>query len=356
MEIAERCALIGRIPLFRDLPEQVLSSLAGRLVVEEHPRGALLLREGGTRVGLYLLLSGRVSVVKDYGLRIQRELNTLGPGCYLGEMSLLDHAAPSASVIAAEPVSCLFLTGEDLEEVLSSHPVLARELLATLSRRVRKLEEGDTSSFVATQAAIMLGMAKLAEFRDPETGAHLERTRHYCRILAEAARGRPGFGEVVDDEFVEMIFLSSPLHDIGKVGVPDAILHRPTRLTPDEYKAIKVHPELGARAISEAMKGIEGVTFLSMGRDIALGHHECWDGSGYPRGLKGERIPLCARIMAVADVYDALRSTRVYRPGLPHEKVREMLIAGTGTQFDPRILGLFREREFIEVHERFQAG
>jgi putative two-component system response regulator len=220
-----------------------------------------------------------------------------------------------------------------------------------LSTRLRHHEETGMREMLDAQEAVMISLARLTEYRDENTGAHIERIRYYCRFLAEATAADPVFREEVDEEFISWIFLASPLHDIGKVGIPDDVLLKPGKLTPEEYEVMKKHPAIGAEAIREATAKIPGESFLSMACDIAHGHHECVDGSGYPRGLRSADIPLSAQIMAVADVYDALRSTRVYRASLSHEETKRIMLKGRDTQFDGRLLDLFvaREDEFIRI-------
>src|SRR3569833_3117022 len=161
-------------------------------------------------------------------------------------------------------------------------------------------------------------MASVAETRDPETGAHIKRTQHYVKAIAEELRRSGLHAETLTDEYIDLLFLSAPLHDIGKVGVPDHILLKPDRLTPDEFEIMKQHAEFGRKIILSSSKNIEGNNFLALAGEIAASHHEKWDGSGYPLGLAGEAVPLSGRIMATADVYDALISRRCYKEPFSH--------------------------------------
>ncbi len=199
-----------------------------------------------------------------------------------------------------------------------------------------------------TRDLMIFGMAKLAESRDRDTGSHLERVRKYCEILASHLTNIPKFSSVVDHEFCRLIYATSPLHDIGKVGIPDAILLKSDRLMPAEFEVMKSHTLIGAETLGAALKEFPEAKFLSMARDIALCHHEKWDGSGYPRGLLGPDIPLSARIVALADVYDALRSARVYKNSQTHAQARETILTGSGRHFDPDIVGAF-----LATEERF---
>jgi HD-GYP domain-containing protein (c-di-GMP phosphodiesterase class II) len=197
----------------------------------------------------------------------------------------------------------------------------------------------------------VFGLARLAESRDDDTGEHLGRVAYYCRILADEMKSNGSYDDVVDGEFVDTIFRMSPLHDIGKVGISDTILLKPGKLTEAEFEAMKAHTVIGGDAIVDIERryGSDETTFISMGREIAYFHHEKWDGSGYPKGLANFEIPLCARIMAVADVYDALTSKRCYKDAFSHEKARGILIEDSGSHFDPIVVEAFIARE-IEIN------
>lgn len=203
----------------------------------------------------------------------------------------------------------------------------------------------------SSRAATILGLAKLAEYRDEDTGAHLERIREYSRIISEEMATKPEYRKYITNDYIEDIFNSSILHDIGKVGIPDAILRKPSRLTPEEFEIIKTHTTLGGEAIETIEKRIEGKSFLTIGKEIAYHHHEKWDGSGYPYGVRGNDIPLSARIIAVADVYDALISKRAYKEAFSHADALKMITKLKGIQFDPDVVDAFlaRENEFEKI-------
>ncbi len=219
-----------------------------------------------------------------------------------------------------------------------------------------RLKVGERILSLESRDMMIFALAKLAESRDEETGAHLERMREYCRILAEELSTRPEYRDIVDGEYVAQLYLTSPLHDIGKVGVPDRILLKPGRLTPEEFEVMKQHTILGGETLDAVAQNHPEATFLQMARDIALSHHERLDGSGYPYGLRGEDIPLCGRIAALADVYDALTSKRVYKDAFGHETARDILIGDSGTHFDPDIVDAFlcREERFLEAKRQYQ--
>ena len=223
---------------------------------------------------------------------------------------------------------------------------------AELRVRVRA---GERILSLETRDVAIFAMARLAESRDPETGAHLERIRHYSRVIARHLSQQEKFRDQVDTEYVRLIYLTSPLHDIGKVGIPDSILLKPGRLTSGEFEIMKTHTTIGAETLEAAVRQYPGVRFLSMARDIALTHHECFDGSGYPCGLAGTRIPLAGRIVALADVYDALTSKRVYKEAFTHGLARSVILEENGTHFDPDVVDAFiaKEEEFLAVWNRF---
>lgn len=205
-----------------------------------------------------------------------------------------------------------------------------------------------TRELAVTQDITIHGLATLAEIRDNETGGHILRTQRYVQALAQKLAERPRHGKALDKKTVELFYKSAPLHDIGKVGVPDAVLHKPGKLTDEEFATMKTHAEMGYLALLKAEELYESdvrASFLTHAKDIAHTHHEKWDGSGYPRGLKGLEIPLSGRIMAVADVYDALICKRVYKPPFTHEKAVSIISEGTGTHFDPDVVEAFLEIE-----------
>lgn len=208
----------------------------------------------------------------------------------------------------------------------------------------KRLEQDLIASFDAlknTRAATIMGLAKLTEYRDNETGSHLERIQAYSRILATELGNQQEFEQVIDEEYIENLCLSSILHDIGKVGIPDAILLKPGRLTPDEFSVIQKHCQYGGDALNSVETRINGQSFLIMGKEIAYYHHEKWNGAGYPYALKGTQIPLSARIVAVADVYDALTSKRTYKDAYSHDTAVEIISDEKGQHFDPDIVDAF---------------
>lgn len=226
-----------------------------------------------------------------------------------------------------------------------------------LLNRLDELVQEKTAQIIETRDVAMFVLASLAESRDPETGEHLERMRSYCHILAEELQNSGPYSDQIDDKFVTDLYRSSPLHDIGKVGVPDCILLKPGSLTDQEYEVMKQHTLIGAEALSRTIKNTSGADFLKMAADIARWHHEKFDGTGYPDGLKGVQIPLAARIVALADVYDALTSSRVYKPAFRPEIAYMMMCQERGRQFDPVVVDAFvaRQEDFLKVRNLIEA-
>ena len=226
-------------------------------------------------------------------------------------------------------------------------PVMLEELEVRLwaGERILTIQDRDM---------VIFALAKLAETRDPETGYHLERMQNYSRIMADAL-SRSGEFKEITPRFINAIYTTSPLHDVGKVGIPDRILLKPDRLNDEEFAIMKSHTTLGYETLNSAYKKNPRALYLRMSAEIALAHHEQWDGSGYPNGLRGDDIPLAARIVSLADVFDALTSKRIYKPAFSREKTRDIIIQGRGTHFDPRIVDAFfaAEADFLAISEKF---
>lgn len=204
-----------------------------------------------------------------------------------------------------------------------------------------RLVEQRTQDIAATRDMTVFALAKIADSRDPETGEHLERMRTYSQMLALWLNENGPYQEQIDETFLNQLFHSSPLHDIGKVGIPDSILLKPGRLTPDEFEEMKRHTKIGAEALEQAANLSSCGVFLKMAAEVAQYHHERFDGSGYPNGISGLEIPLSARIVALADVFDALTSARVYKDAMEPELAKEMIEAESGRHFDPVVVDAF---------------
>lgn len=224
----------------------------------------------------------------------------------------------------------------------------SRDLEAHVAMQVKKIADA--------QLCTIFALSTLAESRDPETGAHLDRMREYCRILANTLMASGQFGHVIDENFVENIYAASPLHDIGKVGIPDYVLTKPGKLTDEEFTVMKTHCLIGANTLRRVSQQFPDNAFVQMGIEIAESHHERWDGNGYPHGLAGESIPLPSRVLALCDVYDALTSKRCYKEAFTHDRSVAIILEGSGTQFDPDMVAAFTKaaEEFDAIRERLQ--
>ena len=218
----------------------------------------------------------------------------------------------------------------------------------------RRMAETDLAQLVSIRA-----LAHLAETRDPETGNHILRTQGYIGVLADGLRRHPCFADFLTERNIDLLIKSAPLHDIGKVGIPDHILQKPGKLMPEEWEIMKTHAKIGANAIEQAEADAEKpVPFLMLAKEIAHWHHERWDGSGYPDGLAGGAIPISARLIALADVFDAMISRRCYKAPIPYDEVRTMITAERGRHFDPDIVDTFLARfeEFTAIAQRYGEG
>jgi putative two-component system response regulator len=220
---------------------------------------------------------------------------------------------------------------------------------------VVRVRSGERVLALETREMAIFALAKLAESRDPETGHHLERVRNYSRVLAQQVATIPKFQPECDAEFIRLIYQTSPLHDIGKVGIPDCVLLKPGQFNAAEFEVMQQHTRMGAHTLEAALERYPEARFLKIARDIALTHHERYDGTGYPQGLRGEEIPVCGRIVALADVYDALTSKRCYKPAFEHAVARSIILKDSGTHFDPDIVDAFLavEDQFIAIRQQY---
>ncbi len=227
-----------------------------------------------------------------------------------------------------------------------------RRYIFDIERRVAER----TSELEATRKATIIALARLAETRDKETGDHIHRMAYYTVAVARSLHDRKLHRNILDEQYFSLLFESAPLHDIGKVGIPDSILSKPGKLTAEEFEVMKRHTVIGAEAIRNIFVETGVQSFLNLGAEIALSHHERYDGTGYPQGLKGEDIPLSARILGLTDFYDAVSSPRVYRPyPMPHEEVKQLIQSQVGLHFDPDVVEAFFaiEPEILQIRQNF---
>jgi putative two-component system response regulator len=231
-----------------------------------------------------------------------------------------------------------------------------RNDLECYNQQLKRKVATQVKEITSAQMAMIFATSKLAESKDPETGAHLDRMRIFCKILCEYLANTNQFKDVITSEYIECIYAASSLHDIGKVGIPDSVLLKPGKLTDSEWEIMRTHTIIGANTLRAVIEKHPANSFIRMGIEIAESHHERWDGSGYPYGLEGEAIPLSARILAMADVYDALTSVRCYKDAFSHEASRTIIVEGAGTHFDPKIVEAFLncEDQFVRIKKEYK--
>ena len=275
------------------------------------------------------------------------------------EMNGLDLCRAIRTELLRGYVYVILLTGRNTpEERVQGICAGADEFVSKPYHNAEMLARVDTAERVLsleTRDVAIFAMARLAESRDPETGAHLERVRSYSRILAQYLGAKDKYRNEITPEYARLIYQTSPLHDIGKVGIPDSVLLKPGRLSDREFEVMKTHATIGAQTLDAALREFPEIKFLQMGRDIAATHHERFDGEGYPARLAGDNIPLCGRIVALADVYDALTSKRVYKAAFSHDIALAIIQAESGAQFDKDIVESFvrNEAKFSEIRGFF---
>lgn len=302
--------------------------------------------EDGEAAWELMLQTGARLIISDWemprlaGIDLARRVRNYAGGAYV-YFILLTSREQSSDLVAA------LLAGAD--DFLRK-PVEPAELIARLrvGERIQAFESRDF---------MLLALAKLAESRDNSLGNHIERMQGYVRLLSEQLRAQGSYGAEVDGYFVSNLCAVTPLHDIGKLGIPDTVLLKPTSLNNAEFELVKSHVQIGASVVDSALQRLPNAYYLQLAREVVMHHHERFDGSGYPDGLAGQAIPLSSRIVAVADAYDALTSQRVYRDANPHEVGRSILVHESGKQFDPEIISAFLavESEFEAISKRERA-
>jgi len=244
-------------------------------------------------------------------------------------------------------------TGDEIEELYESISRMA----TGIDEQIRELRYY-ASSTAQMQNGLIMTMADMVENRDSDTGAHIQKTAAYVRIILEGLKKKGYYHEKLSSKYISDVVMSAPLHDVGKINIPDAILNKPGKLTDEEYEIMKTHTTAGKQIIENAINKVQGENYLKEARNMAAYHHERWDGKGYPEGLREEVIPLSARVMAVADVFDALASPRIYKPAFPFEKAIGIIEEGSGTQFDPKCVEVFLESldEVKAVLKKYHEG
>lgn len=345
--------ILRRNELFSDLPSEIVESISSRLSEIIFAAEETICNEGDPGDRMYIIMQGEAVVLRDteWG---QRELKRIGEGEIFGEMALISRETRSATVMAAVSTTCLQLEDSDFSNLLSQYPRFAQRVAQVLTKRLSAMDRKTTEELVDAHRALIFALANLAETRDPETGSHLYRTRSYCAMLADKLGSHPSYRELVFPGFIDSIYHVSPLHDIGKVAIPDSILLKPGRLTDEEFEVMKGHSKAGAKAL-EMVLDYSDQDIFRMASRICMHHHERWDGTGYPGGLKSDDIPLEARIMALSDVYDALTSKRVYKAEWTHQDACDEMRRSAGTQFDPDLVEIMLDNidGFEKIRKRY---
>jgi len=358
-----RILIVEDEPVIRSLIKEALSMAGyGELFEADCADAARkLIKEDGP----FDLLISDIRMPGDSGMVLLREMAPLAPDTVAVMVSGIDDVQVAVQALQSGAYDYVLKPFSISAIQLAVGRTLRRRQLEIDNRNFRahledmvrsKTQELDvrTTALVATRHAMLRGLCRMAEFRHRETGAHLERMAVYSVRLARQLQRDSAYSPMISDTVVENLFESAPLHDIGKVGIEDAILLKPCRLTPKEFNAIKRHTTIGLdimKSIKSDMGELQG-SFIDMAIEVVSSHHEHWDGNGYPRGIGGNDIPLSARIVTLADVYDACRSSRVYRPEpLPREQVIEMIEESAGRVFDPVVVEAFQrsKEEFIEI-------
>ncbi len=339
---------LRRSSLFAGLDLNDLELLSDRFQSCRFQAGEVIFGEGEAADCMYLLAQGAAVVLKRMGSG-QRELRRLAAGDCFGELALISREPRYATVQAESDSVCLKIHEADFADLLRSNAHFERGVLELLSGRLKYSEDAASASLLKSYQTMIFALADLAESRDPETGAHLNRVREYCRLLAQLVADRPAYSTLITVPFIDGVYHSSPLHDIGKVGIPDNILLKPGRLTVEEFRIMQRHTVIGAETVHKVVQSCSHPFFL-LAYNLVHYHHERFDGSGYPTGLAGEAIPLEARIMALADVYDALLSKRSYKEAFSYQRSAGIIEEGAGSHFDPVLARLMLDN----IH-RFEA-
>lgn len=343
LKLQQRILVVDDTRTIRDLVSAILSKFAD-ITMAESGEAAMQLLDDGQTFDL-ILLDVRMPGMSGYEVMEsinKHPLSNATPVIFLTSHD--DHEAEERALnlgavdFIAKPFSAPILRARVFNHLALKE---ARDLIEAQNETLEETVRARTAELVLTQDVTILSLASLAETRDNETGMHIRRTQSYVRLLADELRARGHYTDLLNDDTIKLMEKSAPLHDIGKVGIPDAVLLKPGKLTPEEFEIIKDHPTLGKNALEGAENMLGSTSFLRFAKEIAYSHHEKWNGSGYPQGLAGQDIPLSARLMAVADVYDALIARRVYKSAFTHETAIDLIVEGKGTHFDPVVVEVF---------------
>jgi response regulator RpfG family c-di-GMP phosphodiesterase len=337
------------------LSPDIITCVAKLFEHTHYRAGEIIFAEGDKGKSFFLIIRGEVAILKGAGIS-ERKLRSLMPGDGLGEMALISNAPRSATAKAVADTELLRLDHEGFNILIERSAGFAQRMLRIISDRLHEADDVATVDLLKAHQGLIISLAELAESRDEITGAHLYRVRDYCTLLAKLMADHPKFEQDITPEFIEAMYYVSPLHDIGKVAIPDSILNKKSELTPEEYEVMKTHTRIGAKQLHKVLKFCDLKMFHIAWR-LILAHHERYDGHGYPLGLKGENIPLEARIMTLADVYDALLSKRSYKEAFSHDVAIRFIREEAGRQFDPDITNIMLEHidQFKTIHLAYQV-
>lgn len=315
--------------------------------VRSFPRGRMALAAASQRPPDLILLDINMPEMTGFEvcekLKADEQLSKI-PVIFLSALNALEDRLQGFRCGGVDYISKPFQF-EEVQARVDAHVRLRRfqNRIESDNRRLNELVQIQVKRIADGHLAAIFAIAKLAETRDDQTGKHLERIQTFCHLLADSLNRQGPHKNRIDSAWIEDLVHASPLHDIGKVAIPDGILQKPGKLTAEEFAVMKTHTTLGAQTLRAVYERFPDNNLIAMGIDIAQSHHERWDGTGYPDGLRGEKIPLCARILAVADCYDALRSKRCYKSAVGHDETCAIILAGSGTQFDPVVTAVFEE-------------
>jgi HD-GYP domain-containing protein (c-di-GMP phosphodiesterase class II) len=337
---------LAAVSMLAPLPEEAQRELAEHARVRNYRVNEVVFEEGDHGESLHVVRSGRLKVIRP-SQDADVILQTLEPGNVFGDLAALNSGARLATVVALTKCQTIELAKADLDRVLDRHPqgvkgmlgalalslTLAKEEIARHNQVLENRVHERTKELHETQFEIVRRLGQAAESRDEATGSHITRMSQLAEQLGLAAG--------MDIEDARTLLHAAPMHDIGKIGIPDSILNKPGKLDADEWEVMKSHTTVGANILSGSRSPV-----VQMAEVIALGHHELWDGSGYPQGLKGEEIPLVARICSVCDVFDALISSRAYKPAWPIDTALSEILHQGGRRLDPRLASLFVKLPF----------
>jgi response regulator RpfG family c-di-GMP phosphodiesterase len=341
--------------LFAGLEQKTIAFIAQWFEPLHYKAGKIIFYEGDKGDSFYLITEGIVLILKGVGIS-QRELRRLSSGDSFGEMALISKEPRSATVKTLTDTELLRLDQNGFNLLMDYDERFAQRMLRIVSNRLHQADQVAMLDLMRAHQGLIISLSELAESRDAATGAHLYRVRDYCTLLAKLLAEDPQFKDQIASDFIEAIYYVSPLHDIGKVGIPDSILRKTGKLTKAEFEVINTLTQIGARSIDTVLEYCN-LKMFRIARRLILSHHEGYDGNGYPDGLKGEEIPLEARIMAIADFYDALLSKRTYKDAYSHDQAINVIGKEAGKKLDPTITRIMLDNidQFKKIHLAYAA-